>query len=522
MNAIDPESKQKSDEAVYCNLLATTQAEIIDNLFEDLEEITPDDGDSITNWLGSLQTSGSGVTSALSTENSARSGRNSTNTTALNNLKTVLAAERSTAEAAADRLYRNTEQSAWNSYLTSVQSANTVYLGSIKNAENTYKTAVDTADTAYRAASVTAYTNYHQSIHALDTAFYAAVTEADDPTFTTTAYFTTTSANPNLSFQKTTLAYTAKTATVPPTSYDDVIEVRQAYVNDNGSNISGTWYQGVNYDRLWYAPWVRANATYGPSFFVPDTPPDLSNIDVIVDEYVYKRIGGLAGLGGMIENGLYVAKTFVPGMGWFELAIGEDAVTGEPLTKTDVLLTIAGSPVVAGTAATAIGKAWKLAHKASSGVKLVTTLGKTTTILGNYDEDIQFIIKELRLVPTPADTRFVSMSNPNGFNVLNVGVNIGEGVGKIPRDEFWKLYNKPFLDAAVARGDEIIMASRIMKENIFLNASNTKSINFFTEQGIQQFLSVDPRLLKGFGREYQYLLQLGYRYNPSTHKMVHR
>ena len=30
---IDLESKQKSDEAVYCNLLATTQAEIIDNLF---------------------------------------------------------------------------------------------------------------------------------------------------------------------------------------------------------------------------------------------------------------------------------------------------------------------------------------------------------------------------------------------------------------------------------------------------------------------------------------------------------
>ena len=35
---IDLESKQKADEAEHCNLLATTQAEIIDNLFEDLEE----------------------------------------------------------------------------------------------------------------------------------------------------------------------------------------------------------------------------------------------------------------------------------------------------------------------------------------------------------------------------------------------------------------------------------------------------------------------------------------------------
>lgn len=133
------------------------------------------------------------------------------------------------------------------------------------------------------------------------------------------------------------------------------------------------------------------------------------------------------------------------------------------------------------------------------------------------------IIRELHLVQTPADGRFVSMANPNGFNVLNVGVDIGEGVGKISRDEFWKLYNKPFLDAAVVRGDEIIMTSRITEQYIFLNTNNvSKPINFFTEQGIQQFLSVDPSLLKGFGREYQYLLQLGYRYNPSTHKMVHR
>ncbi len=114
------------------------QIQAIDEVFAIFDD---EESPNITNWLGSLQTSGSGVTSALSTENSARSGRNSANTTTLNNLKTTLAATRAEQEAAADRLYRNTEQSAWNGYLTSVQSANTVYLGSIKTAENTYKTA---------------------------------------------------------------------------------------------------------------------------------------------------------------------------------------------------------------------------------------------------------------------------------------------------------------------------------------------------------------------------------------------
>ncbi|MDD3470777.1 MAG: hypothetical protein PHE53_12485, partial [Thermoguttaceae bacterium] len=208
--SIDLESKQKADEAKYCNLLATTQAEIIDDLFEDLEEITPDDGDGITNWLGTLGTTGTAATSVLSTENSARSGRNSTNTTALNDLKTTLAATRAKQEVAADRLYRNTEQGVWNTYLTGVQSANTAYLTSQKTAENTYKTAADVADTAYCSASVTAYTSFQEAGKTLSTAFYAAVADASDPTFTTTAYFTTTGVNGNLPYQKTTLANQSK------------------------------------------------------------------------------------------------------------------------------------------------------------------------------------------------------------------------------------------------------------------------------------------------------------------------
>ena len=134
---------------------------------------------------------------------SARSRRNSSNTTVLTSQKALFANERSAAETTADRLYRNTEQSAWNTYLTGVQSANTTYLGSIKTAGNTYKTASDAADTAYLAASVTAYTSFQEAGKALDTAFYTAVANANDANFTTTAYFTTTGTNGNLPFQKT-------------------------------------------------------------------------------------------------------------------------------------------------------------------------------------------------------------------------------------------------------------------------------------------------------------------------------
>ncbi len=148
-----------------------------------------------TNWICTLGTTGASVQTANTTEQSARSGRNSANTTTLNNLKATLKTERETKEAAADRLYRNTEQNSWNNYLTSVRSANTVYLGSIKTAENTYKTAVDTADTAYRAASVTAYVDYQNTTRDLSVLYSTAVAHAGDTSFNLASYFTTTGGN---------------------------------------------------------------------------------------------------------------------------------------------------------------------------------------------------------------------------------------------------------------------------------------------------------------------------------------
>lgn len=60
----------------------------------------------------------------------------------------------------------------------------------------------------------------------------------------------------------------------------------------------------------------------------------------------------------------------------------------------------------------------------------------------------------------------------------------------VTAEQFWDEYNKPFLDAAIDRGDVILMASPI----------NNSTLH--TESGD----------LTGYGREYYYLLLKGYEY----------
>lgn len=59
----------------------------------------------------------------------------------------------------------------------------------------------------------------------------------------------------------------------------------------------------------------------------------------------------------------------------------------------------------------------------------------------------------------------------------------------ITAEQFWNEYNKPFLDAAIDRGDKFIMATPI----------NDKTIYTATNQ------------LTGYGREYKYLKANGYK-----------
>ncbi|MBQ8044653.1 MAG: hypothetical protein IJ272_11025 [Clostridia bacterium] len=83
----------------------------------------------------------------------------------------------------------------------------------------------------------------------------------------------------------------------------------------------------------------------------------------------------------------------------------------------------------------------------------------------------------------PKNTNF--SGNKGGFNLLNTPDEFYKTA-----DQFWNEYNKPFLDEAIKRGDEIIMATPLTSKN----------------------LRIDGDTLTGYGREYEYLKKHGYKY----------
>ena len=123
----------------------------------------------------------------------------------------------------------------------------------------------------------------------------------------------------------------------------------------------------------------------------------------------------------------------------------------------------------------------ELTYNPTSGIKIKTIPGKTTTVLGRYGSDTKFIIKELNLGKS---TDF--SGNPGGFNLLNTPDDC-----YISPEQFWETYNKPFIDKAIERGDQILMATPVTYDNLYLPGT-TK--------------------LTGYGREYFYLLDKGYIY----------
>ena len=121
-----------------------------------------------------------------------------------------------------------------------------------------------------------------------------------------------------------------------------------------------------------------------------------------------------------------------------------------------------------------------LQHKATSGVILTANPDKTTTVLGRYQDDIKFIIEELN---HPKSMDF--SGNTGGFNILNVPDEL-----YVTADQFWDDHNKPFLDAAISREDDIIMATHLNNTTLYRS----------------------PDELTGYGREYYYLMSHGYEH----------
>ena len=134
----------------------------------------------------------------------------------------------------------------------------------------------------------------------------------------------------------------------------------------------------------------------------------------------------------------------------------------------------------------------QIEYTPSSGIILKANPDKTTTILGSFDKDMKHIINEMGNVKS---TDFGG--NKGGFNVLNVPDDMYKNA-----DQFWNEVNKIWLDEAIARGDDIVLATK-PEESVLIRID----------------YSTGKEALTGFGREIENLMQKGYVYDATTNAM---
>lgn len=188
------------------------------------------------------------------------------------------------------------------------------------------------------------------------------------------------------------------------------------------------------------------------------------------------------------------------GVGAFYRAVyGLDAVTAERIgggqrlvDGSTVFLQYVGAFGVSGFYAE-FGQVRKLDYLPTSGVKLKTSPWETTTVLGTFKDDTKYVLEELGNIKS---TDF-SMKK-NRFNLLNTP----DDLYKTP-NQFWAEYNQPWLDKVIARNDDVILSTEPIEDNLY-------RIN--RETGLKE--------LTGFGREFKYLLEHGYKYDSKSSKMI--
>jgi len=136
----------------------------------------------------------------------------------------------------------------------------------------------------------------------------------------------------------------------------------------------------------------------------------------------------------------------------------------------------------------------------SSGIVIRANPDKTTTVLGTYVDDTNSIINSQ--LSLPRSTVIDAPTQPGSFNLLNTPNSV---YGKLGADNFWNDVNKPFIDAAIQRGDDIYLAT---DPNVW-GALNRR-------------LPDGSVVRTGFGREYDYLTSKGYIYDSSTGRMTRK
>ncbi|MBF2512970.1 hypothetical protein IA833_00935 [Listeria marthii] len=188
------------------------------------------------------------------------------------------------------------------------------------------------------------------------------------------------------------------------------------------------------------------------------------------------------------------------GVGAFYRAVyGLDAVTAERIgggqrlvDGSTVFLQYVGAFGVSGFYAE-FGQVRKLDYLPTSGVKLKTSPWETTTVLGTFKDDTRNILVETGNIKS-TDFRM----KKNQFNLLNTPDELYKSA-----EQFWEEYNQPWLDRVIARNDIVYIATEPTETSLY-------RINDIT--GMKE--------LTGFGKEYQYLSDHGYKYDFSKKQMI--
>jgi hypothetical protein len=124
----------------------------------------------------------------------------------------------------------------------------------------------------------------------------------------------------------------------------------------------------------------------------------------------------------------------------------------------------------------------------TSGVKIISNVNKTTTILGRWSSDMKFIKNEMDILDFNVGTSFGKvLENKGGFNFLNIPNELEEA-----SYDFFNQYNKPWLEVAIQRGDDIILATPPLDKFNFIDPTTGK-------------------LLGNYALELKYLVQKNYK-----------
>ncbi len=150
---------------------------------------------------------------------------------------------------------------------------------------------------------------------------------------------------------------------------------------------------------------------------------------------------------------------------------------------------------------------WQFQHILSSGVKITENVRKGAYLVGGWVADFQFVLKELEY-PVITDAKILekaySFPVPQGqkFNLLNVSEDVVKHFAK--KGGFFKRVNAPWVDAAVLRKEEIIVATR--QKDLFRTVIKDGE---------------EVEVLTGFGKEiHRFEWEHGYRFDPKTKRML--